>query len=31
MDTKTLFAPQNYGGREKAEALACLLLPGGEG
>jgi hypothetical protein len=31
MDTKTFFAPQNYGGQEKAEALAWLLLPGGEG
>ena len=34
MDAKMLFALQKYarrGGREKPDALACLLLPGGEG
>lgn len=34
MDAKMLLALQKYGGycgREKPDALACLLLPGGEG
>jgi len=31
MYTTTLFAPQKYGGREKAETLTCLPLLGGEG
>jgi hypothetical protein len=31
MNIKTLFAPQNYGGRKNAGVLACLRLSGGEG
>jgi len=31
MDTKTLFALEKYGGREKPGALTCLRIPGGEG
>jgi hypothetical protein len=34
LDAKKLFAAEKYAGRgtrEKSEAFACLLVPGGEG